>query len=1277
MLANLRQMTNRFGSVCLVLVVAGMMPAFAQEQIPAAGIAQIRALLLDKANRTPAQLKLDSQIIYNSRVALGQPAAVGVSSSFTPGALERSSDGLIHVDISADVTAALLSAIGTLGGRVESSFPQYKTIRAWIPLSAAETLAGRADVLFVKPAEHSHTNVASDTTGVIAHGANMVQAAGINGSGLTIGVLSDGVTALAAEQAAGRLPPVVNVISGQSGDGPGPCPSPPGTNDCPDEGTAMLEIVYSMAPGATLWFATAGSSEGQMATNILALQAAGCNIIVDDVTFFDESVFQDGTISAAVNTVTAAGALYFSSAANSGNLDSGTSGTWEGDFSPDGSAPPITETGIVHSFGPSDYDVLTSKGGYYLLKWSDPNGASCNDYDLFILDPTGTSVEGASTNRQTCSQDPLESIPDSSSIAVNSRIVIVNYNNAAPRAFHVDTERGRLSIGTDGATFGHNAAASALTVAAVSAATAGGGIFVGGTTNPPEMYSSDGPRKIFYDPSGNPITPGNFLFGTNGGTTLAKVDFTAADCVPSGAPDFTGAGGFCGTSAAAPHAASIAALIMTENPALTPAQVKNIMYTTSLHVSNFLPRTVGTGIVMAGLPPLISKGFAASTVSLNHSTGLTFVISNPNATVALSGVGFSDPLPSGLIVATPNGLSGSCGGGTITANAGSSNISLSGGTLAASGSCAFAVNVTATGAGVMNNVTSPISAAGVVGAGVGNVALATITVVAPPTIAKSFAAPTIPLHSTTNLTFDISNPNGTVSLSGIGFTDTLPAGLIVATPNGLSGSCGGGTITANAGSSSISLSGAALAAAAGCSFGVNVTGASAGVMNNVTSPITSTQGGTGSTASASITVVAPPTLAKIFAGPTVPLNHSTGLTFDISNPNGTVSLSGVGFTDTLPAGLIVATPNGLSGSCGGGTITANAGSSNISLSGAALGAGGSCSFTVNVTGTVAGIQNNTTSVVTSTQGGNGPPASDSITVVLPPVISKAFAAPTLLVGSSTALSFTITNPNPTVTLTAVGFTDTLPSGLVVATPNGLAGSCGGGTITAVSGSKSISLSGAALGDSASCTFAVNVTGTTAGKQVNTTGAVTSLEGATGNQASATITVLAPALIDYFSNANTAGAPDGTVRITNPGTAVGNLCANIFVSDANEELSECCSCTITPDGLLTLSVDTDLTDNALTGNVLTTGVITIIPVATIGGLCPLPTAMTPEPALDAWATHIQVGESGFVVAERASQTTAVSAEDLSALESLCTAIKRVGSGHGVCANSAALAAICNN
>jgi uncharacterized repeat protein (TIGR01451 family) len=133
------------------------------------------------------------------------------------------------------------------------------------------------------------------------------------------------------------------------------------------------------------------------------------------------------------------------------------------------------------------------------------------------------------------------------------------------------------------------------------------------------------------------------------------------------------------------------------------------------------------------------------------------------------------------------------------------------------------------------------------------------------------------------------------------------------------------------------------------------------------------------------------------------------------------------------------------------------------------------------------------------------PASLWATLPLPPTFTKAFGAANIPVGGTTSLGFTIANPN-SVSLTGVGFTDTLPAGLVVATPNGLAGSCGGGTITAMAGSGSVSLSGATLAASSSCNFSVNVTGTTAGTQNNTTGAVSSNEGSAGGVASASLVV---------------------------------------------------------------------------------------------------------------------------------------------------------------------------
>ena len=124
----------------------------------------------------------------------------------------------------------------------------------------------------------------------------------------------------------------------------------------------------------------------------------------------------------------------------------------------------------------------------------------------------------------------------------------------------------------------------------------------------------------------------------------------------------------------------------------------------------------------------------------------------------------------------------------------------------------------------------------------------------------------------------------------------------------------------------------------------------------------------------------PPTITKTYGAGSVPLNGTTSLTFHLANPNSSASLSGVGFSDSLPAGETVSTPNGLTGNCGGGTIAATAGSASISLSGATLAAGASCTFAVNITGTTSGTQNNTTSAVTSTEGGNGRTATASLIV---------------------------------------------------------------------------------------------------------------------------------------------------------------------------------------------------------------------------------------------------------------------------------------------------------
>src|SRR5262249_28811518 len=138
--------------------------------------------------------------------------------------LEFNAQGKVLVDINCTVTPELLAEIAALGGTVESSFPNYEAIRAWMPLLAVETLAARDDVTFIKPAAKAITNREPvdtntrpiDTTALISHAADQVLNLGFTGSSVKVGVMSDGIKSLATLQAAGNLP-AVTVLNGQQG----------------------------------------------------------------------------------------------------------------------------------------------------------------------------------------------------------------------------------------------------------------------------------------------------------------------------------------------------------------------------------------------------------------------------------------------------------------------------------------------------------------------------------------------------------------------------------------------------------------------------------------------------------------------------------------------------------------------------------------------------------------------------------------------------------------------------------------------------------------------------------------------------------------------------------------------------------------------------------------------------------------------------------------------------------------------------------------------------
>jgi hypothetical protein len=635
---------NQKNLIKLLLAIAVLISQHVVAQVSSATLQQIQSLLLEKNSRTPTQRKIDSRLLQAVRERRGEKMAANVS--LEAANVEADLSGVLKVDIQAEITDAFLAKLTASGAKIIYASQRYNTVRALVNLKAVETIAGYSEVKFVEPAVKSivvdagtgvtgsgilrtgrianvraqltayltklHPLIGSVTSeGDVTHRATDVRSTyGFLGQGIKIGVLSDSYNATggaASNVTSGDLPGTgnpdgyttpVTVVQDYSGGS--------------DEGRAMLQVIHDLAPAATLYFATADVSEASFAANIQTLRNTyGCNIIVDDVFYFDEPAFQDGIVAQAVNTVTASGALYFSSAGNSGALAKGTSGVFEGDFN-DAGSPAFSggsKAGTIHNFGtvasPVNGDIIKSTGYAYNLNWSDPWGASGNDYDLFLVSASGT-VKASSTNVQNGSQNPYEQISPRT-LVNGDRLIVFKTTGAAVRAFHLNTNRGTLTVVTNGQTTGHACAADAFCMAATPASTAFSSGYPTGpypnpfvSTNKVEPFSSDGPRRIFYNPDGTAITPGNVLFGTNGGTSRSKPDLTAADGVKTTFASSTGFNPFFGTSCAAPHAGAIAALLLSGNLSLTTAQVRTILTSTALDVEGAgYDINSGFGIVQA------------------------------------------------------------------------------------------------------------------------------------------------------------------------------------------------------------------------------------------------------------------------------------------------------------------------------------------------------------------------------------------------------------------------------------------------------------------------------------------------------------------------------------------------------------------------------------------------------------------------------------------------------------------------------------------------------
>jgi hypothetical protein len=156
-------------------------------------------------------------------------------------------------------------------------------------------------------------------------------------------------------------------------------------------------------------------------------------------------------------------------------------------------------------------------------------------------------------------------------------------------------------------------------------------------------------------------------------------------------------------------------------------------------------------------------------------------------------------------------------------------------------------------------------------------------------------------------------------------------------------------------------------------------------------------------------------------------------------------------------------------------------------------------------------------------------------------------------------------------------------------------------------------------------------------------------------------------LNYFAN-NTGAFPDETVRITNPGLFYGNLCAMIYVFDNDQQLTECCGCVETHNGLRTLSVRRDLTANPLTGVISNNGVIKVVSAAVNNSPCDATLNVVPTRALREWQTHtgiLGILPRAFWTTETEFTDSTLGATELANLQAQCAFIGILGSGHGIC------------
>lgn len=512
----------------------------------------------EKTSSKISSALLNLQTSANLRKGVSTSSAGGfeaIDLSFTIG-----NDVVIEAVANEGDASKLLAELKKMGLKKGSAYGRM--VSGLFPINKIGDLEQVTSMKFARPAYKPSTNKgATISQGDVSLHSDIARSAfGTTGEGLKIGVLSDSYNNLGGEAngiSTGDLPVEgVEVLSDLPDGGS-------------DEGRAMLEIIHDIAPGARLAFHTAFLGQPEFANGIVALQEAGCDIIVDDVGYFAEPFFMNGVIAQAANYVNRKGSLYLSSAGNSSRE------SYQSGFINSGIEPLGPGNGFAHDFGGGDiFQSITVGPGesfVFSLQWDDPfvsaSGIGADtDLNAFIL--SGNTIIAAAVDIN-IDGDPVEvtGVTNPGLTSGTVELLIVKFEGPDPKLIKwvnlFDTPEV-VEYDTKSSTcVGHSNTYGAIAVGASA------------WFNTPEWnsnvseplinsFSSVGGTPLLFKDNGRPfkrpiVLKKPDITGPDGGNTTFFGNDLPFNPPFAGEPD--GFPNFFGTSASAPHVAAVAALM--------------------------------------------------------------------------------------------------------------------------------------------------------------------------------------------------------------------------------------------------------------------------------------------------------------------------------------------------------------------------------------------------------------------------------------------------------------------------------------------------------------------------------------------------------------------------------------------------------------------------------------------------------------------------------------------------------------------------------------------